>query len=187
MLLVIWKIQSFQELLLNWARTVFVLLSRILLVDFSPHVTVQLCCQLFFNRLVVCYKRFEVGDQTYISVESFRNKILISGMSSAGMINNFCCKQSWSNCLQNNVKNNKPNSSNKQTPQQTQSQTGPSIWSKFLCFLKFVIVYHQLIGNVKFCILYLSLGACRNRQIVMPKLEILSKIDLMLMCFELNQ
>ena len=81
----------------------------------------------FFNRLVVCYKRFEVGDQTYISVESFRNKILISGMSSAGMINNFSCKQSWSNCLQNNVKNNKPNSSNKQTPQQTQSQTGPSI------------------------------------------------------------
>ena len=67
------------------------------------------------------------------------------------------------------------------------SQTGPSIWSKFLSFLKFVIVYHQLIGNVKFCILYLSLGACRNRQIVMPKLEILSKIDLMLVSFELNQ
>ena len=76
----------------SWAQAVFVLLSRILLVDFSPHATVQLCCQLFFNHLVVYFKRFQIR---YISVESIRNKILIRGMSNAGMINHFCCKQRW--------------------------------------------------------------------------------------------
>ena len=74
--------------------------SRILLVDLSPHATVQLCYQLFFNHLVVCFKRFQITllhwrPNKYIFVESIRNKILINGMSNAGMINNFCCKQRW--------------------------------------------------------------------------------------------
>ena len=99
-LLVPRKVQNVQVLLLNWARAVFVLLSRILLVGFSPHATVQLCCQLFFNHLVVYFKRFQITflhwrPNRYISAESIRNKILMSGMSNAGMINNFCCKQRW--------------------------------------------------------------------------------------------
>ena len=78
LLLVPWKIQSFQNLLLNWARVVFGLLSRILLVDFSPHATEELFFYSSSCLLLKISNYVSALETRYISVESIRNKILIS-------------------------------------------------------------------------------------------------------------